>query len=407
MKCRFCKKFLTTPFIDLAFAPPSNALLTANDLLKIEKYYPLKTYVCNNCLLVQTEDYSDAKELFNSEYPYFSSTSRSWLRHAEKFSADIINLLSLGKNSLVVEIASNDGYLLKNFLSAGIPSIGIEPTTSTANHAEKIGISVIREFFTEKLAAEFAAKNKKADLIIGNNVYAHVPDIVNFTNGIKNLLKNNGVVTLEFPHLLRLIQGNQFDTIYHEHFSYLTLQVVDKIFQKSGLKIWRVDELTTHGGSLRLYGSHKGDERPIEESVKKIIDKEKRFELNKIETYLNRNVEFEKIKNNFLTFLIQQKNKGKKVAGYGAAAKGNTLLNYAGVKKDLIPFVYDESDEKQGKFLPGSHIPILSPLQMNSFKPDYLIIFPWNIASEIINSYSYIKEWGGQFVKVIPEIEIS
>ena len=315
MNCRHCNSFLRQTFADLGFAPPSNAYLSKRDLSKPEKYYPLKVKVCEECWLVQTEDYANADELFSSDYAYFSSTSTSWLTHAKEYSNKIISRLNLNKDSHVIEVASNDGYLLKNFKEANIPCLGIEPTESTAHAAEAIGINVIKKFFGETLAKELALEGKQADLIIGNNVYAHVPDINDFTKGLKALLKRTGIITLEFPHLLRLIEGTQFDTIYHEHFSYLSLYSVSKIFASCGLRIWDVEELETHGGSLRVYGCHEEDSREPLPSVDSILSKEKSYGLRKIETYKNFQPKVEKIKNDLLTFLIEQKEKGKRVVG--------------------------------------------------------------------------------------------
>jgi len=383
MKCRHCNSVLSQTFVDLGFAPPSNAYLSKEDLLKPEKYYPLKVKVCEECWLVQTEDYANADELFSSEYAYFSSTSISWLRHAEKYSKKIISRLNLNKDSHVIEVASNDGYLLKNFKEANIPCLGIEPTESTARAAEANGINVVKKFFGEALGKELARNGKQADLIIGNNVYAHVPDINDFTKGLKAALKPTGTITLEFPHLLRLIEGVQFDTIYHEHFSYLSLYSVNRIFVSCGLRIWNVEELGTHGGSIRVYGCHEDDSRETLPSVGSILLKEEAFGLRKIETYKNFQLKAEKIKNDLLTFLIGQRVKGKKVVAYGAAAKGNTLLNFAGIKPDLLPVVFDAAESKQGKFLPGSHIPILCPNQIEKQGIDAVLILPWNIANEI------------------------
>ncbi|WP_435088584.1 class I SAM-dependent methyltransferase [Candidatus Pelagibacter bacterium nBUS_29] len=384
MNCRHCKKTLKHIFLDLGFAPPSNAYLNKNDLKKQEIYFPLKVYVCKYCWLVQTEDYTNAEALFTSDYAYFSSTSTGWLNHAKNYADKIIKELSLDKDSLVIEIASNDGYLLKNFLVKNIPCLGIEPTASTAKVAEKLGIPVLRSFFGKNLSRQLAYKGKKADLIIGNNVYAHVPDINDFTKGLKEILKSKGTITIEFPHIMRMIEGAQFDTIYHEHFSYLSLHTVNRIFKKSGLRIYNVEELPTHGGSLRIYGCHNNDTRKTEKLVERILKEEKKQGLQKLTTYLNFKPRAEKIKNDLVEFLIKQKNKNKKVVAYGAAAKGNTLLNYAGIKKDLISCVYDAAKAKQGRFMPGSHIPILPPNQLYRSRADYILILPWNIASEII-----------------------
>jgi hypothetical protein len=405
MKCRHCDAQLQHTFLDLGFAPPSNAYLSEADLCKPEKYYPLKIKVCDQCWLVQTEDYAQATELFNSEYAYFSSTSSGWLTHAKIYTDKITNELYLNKQSLVIEIASNDGYLLKNFVTAGIPCLGIEPTDSTADAAQQLGIPVLRKFFGELLGKQLAEKGKQADLIIGNNVYAHVPDINDFTLGLKAALKAGGTITLEFPHLMRLIELAQFDTVYHEHFSYLSLQTVSQIFIKAGLRIWHAEELPTHGGSLRVYGCHDDDVRPTQKSVRRILQQELQSGLQVVSTYLQFQPLANKIKDDLLSFLIEQKRAGKKVAAYGAAAKGNTLLNYAGVKPDLIEFVCDASQAKQGKFMPGSHIPIFQPSEIHNRKLDFVLILPWNIAAEVIQQNVSLKVKGVQFITAVPELE--
>jgi SAM-dependent methyltransferase len=356
--------------------------------------------------LVQTEDYAQAEELFSSEYAYFSSTSTSWLAHAKHYAEHVINRFGLNSNSQVIEVASNDGYLLKNFMAAGIPCIGIEPTASTAAVAEKLGIPVLREFFSESLGIYLSNEGKQADLIVGNNVYAHVPDINDFTRGLKAALKPTGTITLEFPHLMRLIQEVQFDTIYHEHFSYLSIFTVSLIFNAAGLRIWDVDELPTHGGSLRIYGCHKEDPRPTKKSVENILSREENTGLKTIAPYAIFQSRADAVKYDMVEFLIQQKRIGKKVVAYGAAAKGNTLLNYAGIKSDLISYVCDAAESKQGKYLPGSHVPILMPDSIYQTKPDYVVIFPWNISEEIITQNDYIREWGGKFVTFVPKLLI-
>jgi SAM-dependent methyltransferase len=406
MKCRHCDKQLQHTFLDLGFAPPSNAYLTTYDLSRPEHYYPLKLKVCTECWLVQTEDYTSAADLFSADYAYFSSTSSSWLAHAARYTSAIIQRLALDKNDLVIEVACNDGYLLKNFVAAGIPCLGIEPTAGTADAAQALGIPVIREFFGERLARALAADNRQADLIIGNNVFAHVPDLNDFTRGLRAALKPKGTITLEFPHLMRLIEGVQFDTVYHEHFSYFSLYTVRRIFKQAGLRIVDVEELETHGGSLRVLGCHAGDGRTASGRVEQILADEKRAGLQEIETYRGFQERADSVKNNLVRFLIEQKMTGHTVAAYGAAAKGNTFLNYAGIKPDLLPFVCDAALSKQGKFLPGSHIPILSPSMLADRKPDFVLILPWNIASEVIREHEYVREWGGQFAVAIPEMRI-
>ena len=405
--CRHCHNPLKHSFLDLGSAPPSNALLSPEQLFQPEIYYPLRGMVCENCWLVQTEDYATAEDLFQDNYPYFSSASSTWLTHARSFSNYIIDNLRLDEESMVIEVASNDGYLLRNFVEAGIPCLGIEPTNGTADAAERLGIPVLREFFTESIGIQLRSEGRQADLIIGNNVYAHVPDINDFTLGLKAVLKQSGTISLEFPHLLHLIENCQFDTIYHEHFSYLSLHAISNIFEESGLRILDVEEIPTHGGSLRVYGCHGVDERESKKSVDNVLEEEKRGGILDLQSYLNFQAKAEEIKNGLLTFLLEQKAKGKKVAAYGAAAKGNTLLNFAGVKNDLIPFAFDAAPSKQGKFMPGSHIPILSPDKLEEIQPDYVLILPWNICGEVKKQLSFIGDWGGQFVTTVPDLTIS
>lgn len=406
MKCRHCLAELTHTFLDLGFAPPSNAYLKKDDLTKPEKYYPLKVMVCDQCWLVQTEDYAQADELFDSEYAYFSSTSTGWLEHAKRYTEKMTQELELNEKSLVIEVASNDGYLLKNFVINSIPCLGIEPTASTAAAAEALGIPVLREFFGEQLGKKLAKEGRTADLIAGNNVYAHVPDINDFTCGLKAALKPSGTITLEFPHLMRLVEFNQFDTIYHEHFSYLSLHTVAKIFKAAGLRIWNVEELPTHGGSLRIYGCHELDDRQDLPIVQEILEREQQCGLQDLAIYSAFQNKADAIKNDFLEFLIAQKKLGKKVAAYGAAAKGNTLLNYAGVKPDLLAFVCDAATAKQNKYMPGSHIPILKPDALSVAHIDYVVILPWNIAKEVIEQNANLSKLGTQFVTAIPAIKV-
>lgn len=407
MKCRHCSALLEHTFLDLGFAPPSNAYLTDADLARPEKYYPLKIKVCDQCWLVQTEDYTQADDLFSAEYAYFSSTSTGWLTHAASYAEKMTRQLQLGKDSLVIEVASNDGYLLKNFVAAGIPCLGIEPTASTAAAAEKLGIPVMREFFGEQLGEQLAAAGKQADLIAGNNVYAHVPDINDFTRGLKAALKPGGTITLEFPHLMRLIEHTQFDTVYHEHFSYLSLYTVARIFKAAGLRVWNVEELPTHGGSVRIYGCHTEDARKSSPAISAMLAEEARRGLQTLAPYQNFQANADRAKDDLLAFLIEQKRAGKKVAAYGAAAKGNTLLNYAGVKPDLLPFVCDAAAAKQGKFMPGSHIPIFAPKVLADQRPDYLVILPWNIAAEVKQQNTHLATLGTKFVTAVPKLEIT
>ncbi len=406
MKCRHCDTLLFNSFLNLGMAPPSNAYIEENEINHYEKKLPLKVSVCHNCWLVQTDDYVSADSLFSSTYAYFSSTSSSWLSHAKSYVEKITDELILNKNSTVVEVASNDGYLLKNFVEKNIPCFGIEPTESTAAVAEKIGIPVIRKFFSSELAYQLVQEKGAVDLIIGNNVYAHVPDINDFTKGLKILLKQNGTITLEFPHILKLLQYCQFDTVYHEHFSYLSLHIVERIFKKFGLRIYKVKELSTHGGSLRIYGCHIDDSRHNDSSVQSIMDKEVDFGLLSMDTYLNFQSRVIKIKDDLLGFINEKLLVGSILAAYGAAAKGNTFINYANITREMIRFVCDAAESKQGKFMPGSHIPILSPSALREIKPDYVIILPWNLKDEIIKEHAYINDWGGKFVVAIPSIKI-
>jgi hypothetical protein len=404
MKCRHCDHPLEHVFLDLGFAPPSNAYLSKSDLNKPERYYPLKLYVCEHCWLVQTKDYAQADELFNNDYAYFSSISQGWLAHAASYVEMITNRLSLDKNSQVIEVAANDGYLLKNFVVAGIPCLGVEPTASTAVVAEKLGIPILRDFFGLTLARQLVDDGKQADLILGNNVFAHVPDINDFTAGLKTALKPGGTITLEFPHLMRLLEQTQFDTVYHEHFSYLSLYSVSQIFAHAGLRVCDVEELPTHGGSLRVYGCHAEDGRRTTEAVLTLHAEEARRGMCSLQTYQAFQLSADRVKDDLLLFLIKQKHGGKRVAAYGAAAKGCTLLNYAGVKADLLPYVCDAAPSKQGKYLPGSHIPVEHPDVLRERKPDIVLILPWNIQAEVMQQMAHVREWGGKFAVAVPTI---
>jgi hypothetical protein len=395
---------LTNKFLDLGFAPPSNAYLKAGDLNRPEKYYPLRVLVCDQCWLVQTEDYADAGELFNSEYAYFSSTSTGWLAHAKRYAEDMISRFSLGKESIVIEIAANDGYLLKNFVAAGIPCLGIEPTASTAAAAEALGIPVLHEFFGEALGWRLAGGGNRADLIVGNNVYAHVPDINDFTWGLVAALKPGGTITLEFPHIMRLIQQAQFDTVYHEHFSYFSLFTVARVFHGCGLRVYDVEELPTHGGSLRVYGCHAGDGRDENDRVRMLLANEAQFGLQDTAVYAGFQAIANEVKDNLLQFLIAEKGRGRKVVGYGAAAKGNTLLNYAGVKADLLPYICDAAPSKQGKFMPGNHIPIVAPDVLSKGRADAVLVLPWNISQEIASQLAPLLPPGTEMWVGVPNI---
>jgi hypothetical protein len=406
VNCRHCQSNLDHLFLDLGNTPPSNAYLTEEDLSRPETSYPLRLFVCTECWLVQTEDFVATNELFRPDYAYFSSTSKTWLEHAALYCQMAKRRFSLDQDSLVIEIASNDGYLLKNFVASDIPCLGIEPTSDTADAAEQLGIPVMRSFFSATLGRKLADEGKKADLIIGNNIFAHVPDVNDFAKGLRVLIKPQGVITLEFPHLMRLVESRQFDTVYHEHFSYLSLQTVLNIFEKAGLRIFDVEELPTHGGSLRLYGCRKEAEYLETPAVASLLAEETRRGMNALNYYTNFQPQADAVKNDLLAFLQKQKKLGNTVAGYGAAAKGNTLLNYAGVKPELLPFVSDAAPSKQDRFLPGNHIPILPPDAIEKNHPEYVLILPWNLADEIQSQLAFIREWGGKFVTAIPSLEI-
>ena len=407
MKCRFCNTQLKYEFIDLVNAPPSNSFLTKEQLNEPEIFYPLRLFVCENCFLVQIDEYKKSDEIFNDKYAYFSSFSKTWLEHARKYAEMMTERFQLTADSFVVETASNDGYLLQYFKEKKIPCMGIEPAENTAEAARKKGIEVITEFFGADLAKKLEHQGKKADLLIGNNVLAHVPDINDFVIGLKLALKEHGVITMEFPHLMQLVEHNQFDTIYHEHFSYISFHTVCKIFREHGLELFDVEELSTHGGSLRIYAGHAEDEtKEITPKVNQLLNTEYSAGMTGIAYYQNFQNKADHVKYGLLSFLIEQKQNRKKVVAYGAAAKGNTLLNYCGIKKDLIHFVADASPHKQGKFLPGSHIPIVHEREIAKIRPDFVLILPWNIRKEIMDQLAYIREWGGNFAVAVPELEI-
>jgi len=407
MKCRFCKTELENEFIDLGFSPPSNAFLTEDDLNKAEIYYPLKTLVCHKCFLVQIDEYAKHDTIFNDEYIYFSSFSKSWLKHANEYVNLMTKKFNLNNKSFVIEIASNDGYLLQYFQEKDIPVLGIEPTSNTAAISQEKGIDTIIDFFGSSLSDKLTNKGVKADLLLGNNVLAHVPDINDFVEGMQKILKDDGIITMEFPHLLQLIENNQFDTIYHEHYSYLSLITVTQIFESKSLEIFDVTEITTHGGSLRIFAKHKKNKTiQVSENVTKVIEKEIKMGLKNLETYQTFQKKSEIIKNDFLAFLLNAKINNKTVVAYGAAAKGNTFLNFCGIKKDLISFVADASKYKINKFLPGTHIPVFDELEIKISKPDYVIILPWNLKDEISTQLNYITEWGGKFLIAIPNLQI-
>lgn len=406
MNCRHCGRALRHTLVDLGFAPPSNAYLQAGDLARAEVHYPLKVRVCDGCWLVQTEDYARADALFDASYAYFSSTSAGWLRHARTYALEMRERLGLGVDSLVIEVASNDGYLLRNFVEFGVPCLGIEPTASTAAAARALGIPVLQQFFGEALGQELAQTERQADLIAGNNVYAHVPDINDFTRGLRHALKPGGTITLEFPHLLQLLAHSQFDTIYHEHFSYLSLQTVCRIFAAAGLRVFDVETLPTHGGSLRVFGCHVDDPRADGPAVQDILQAEVEAGLDGLAAYSTLQSRAETIKRDLLRFLLDQRDAGKAVVAYGAAAKGNTLLNFAGVRPDLLGAVADAAPAKQGKFLPGSHIPVIAPAELSTLRPDYVLILPWNIADEVMEQQAGLRAQGARFVVAVPHLRV-
>ena len=407
MTCRFCKAPLTNIFIDLVNSPASNSFLSADELNEPETFYPLKVYTCHQCFLVQLDEYKKSDAIFDSNYVYFSSYSTSWLKHAKEYTEMMTRRFGYDQNSLVIEVASNDGYLLQYFKENNIPVLGIEPTANTAAAAKEKGVDSIIDFFGKRLATELKEKNIQADLLLGNNVLAHVPDILDFVGGMKIILKATGVVTMEFPHLMQLVDNNQFDTIYHEHFSYLSFHTVKQIFASQGLEIFDVEEIPTHGGSLRIFAKHAADISKVSsENVAGLLNIESEKGLNGLAYYSNFQQKALKVKLDITQFLIEQKYKGKKVAAYGAAAKGNTMLNYCGIKNDLINFVVDANPHKQNKFLPASHIPVVNEEYLKIEQPDFVIIFPWNLKEEIVLQLAYIKDWGGKFVVAIPHLQI-
>ena len=407
MKCRHCSAKLELTLIDLGNAPPSNAYLTESTPRVPEKWFPLRVLVCTECWLVQTEDYAGIKELFDAEYAYFSSFSITWLRHAEAYVAEMIERFELNTSSNVIEVAANDGYLLQYVKAKGIPCLGIEPTASTAAAACKKGITIIGEFFGPQLARKLVTQGKQADLMVANNVLAHVPDINSFVQGFTQLLKPQGVVTFEFPHLMRLVGQTQFDTIYHEHFSYLSLTAVKRIFDFNGLQIFDVQEIPTHGGSLRVFAQRKDEgKHNTTAKVETLITREVAVGMRTEQYYTDFQKRANDIKHELIKFLMESKRQGKNVVAYGAAAKGNTLLNYAGVRSDLLSFVVDRNPAKQGKFLPGTRIPIVDEARLHKEHPDYVVILPWNLKAEITEQLAYIRKWDGKFVTFVPVLSV-
>lgn len=404
--CRFCGTQLQHSFVDLGMSPLCQTHITDEQLNQMEPFYPLHALVCHECFLVQLDEYVAPADIF-SEYAYFSSYSDSWVEHARHYAQGMTQKLSLNANSHVVEIASNDGYLLQHFLAQGIPVLGVEPAANVAAVAKSKGIPTTVQFFGEETAKGIAKEFGYADLLLGNNVLAHVPRINDFVAGMKALLKPNGVLTMEFPHLLRLIERNQFDTIYHEHFSYLSFTTVRKIFSEHGLTLFDVEELETHGGSIRIFGRHTGNESmPIQGRVSEMLEREQSVGFSNLATYAAFSEQVNETKRAILEFLIGAKRAGKTVVGYGAPGKGNTLLNFCGIRRDFIDYTVDRSPYKQGKYTPGTHIPIYPPERIRETRPDYIFILPWNLKVEIVSQLEYIRSWGGQFVVPIPKIEI-
>jgi len=387
-------------------SPLANSYIKAEEANRMEPFYPLHVYVCKTCLLVQLEEFTSPQSIFG-DYAYFSSYSESWLEHAKRYAHLVSERFSLTSRHQVVEIASNDGYLLQYFAEKGIPVLGVEPASNVAAVAKRKGIPTVVKFFGEKTARDLVRQKKRADLVIGNNVLAHVPRINDFVEGLRILLKPQGVITMEFPHLLRLMAENQFDTIYHEHFSYWSLLSVERVFEKHGLSIFDVEEVPTHGGSLRIYAHHSDDAtRSIGQRIVELRQRELRAGFANLEHYAGFSAQVEKTKRKLLRFLIEAKEQGKSVVGYGAPAKGNTLLNYCGIRTDLIDYTVDRSPYKQGQFLPGVRIPIFAPEKIRETKPDYVLILPWNIQDEVVLQMEFIKGWGGKFVVPIPEIKV-
>ncbi len=405
-RCRFCDAPLNHTFVDLGLSPLCESYVPAPELKGPEVLYPLHSFVCDNCFLVQLPEHVAPKAIFE-EYAYFSSYSDSWLAHAKTYVETISARLGLNEGSLVVELASNDGYLLQYFLENKIPVLGIEPAKNVARSAQAKGINTVTEFFGSNLAHTLAEKGYQADLLLGNNVLAHVPDINDFVAGMKLLLKPEGVITMEFPHLIRLIEENQFDTIYHEHFSYLSFTTVEAIFEARGLRLFDVEEHTTHGGSLRIFACHaENTSRAVSEAVGNLRTHEANWGIDRLDRYLKFTDQVEATKRGILRFLIDARNDKKSVVGYGAPGKGNTLLNYCGIRTDFIAYTVDRSAYKQGKFTPGTRIPIYPPEKIRETKPDFLFILPWNLKNEIMQQHSYIREWGGKFVVPIPEVSV-
>lgn len=405
-ECRFCRAPLSRSFADLGMSPLANSYVKAENLHSMEPFYPLHAYVCESCLLVQLEEFESPDQIF-SDYSYFSSYSKSWLKHAQEYTEHMIDHFGINTSWHVAEIASNDGYLLQYFKEKGISVLGVEPAANVAQVAQRAGIPTVIKFFDTQTAQELAADSHKADLLVGNNVLAHVPNLNDFMAGLKTFLNSSGILTMEFPHLLRLMDENQFDTIYHEHFSYFSFMTVEKIFKAHGLVLFDVDELPTHGGSLRIYGRHADDQsKPVTERAEALRDREIEAGFSNLEIYDAFAERVRETKRKLLEFLINAKRQEKSIVAYGAAAKGNTLLNYCGIRSDFLDYTVDLSPHKQGKYLPGTHIPIYAPTKISETQPDYVLILPWNLRVEIMEQMNHIREWGGQFVLPIPEVKV-
>lgn len=407
MKCRFCGNHLENVFVDLVNAPPSNSYLTEEELSKPEVYYPLKLFICEQCFLVQIDEYKNSSEIFDNNYAYFSSYSTSWLNHAKGYVEMITDRFGYDRKSQIIELASNDGYLLQYFLEKDISVLGIEPAGNVAEAAGEKGIETINDFFSVELAERLVHQGRIADLIVGNNVFAHVPDVNDFVAGMKKVLKEDGVITLEFPHLMKLIEQKQFDTIYHEHYSYYSLYTSKLIFEAHGLDLFDVEQLPTHGGSLRIYGKHKEDaSKDVHDRVTTLLAEEKNKGMQSVSYYTGFQNSVDRVKIDLLNFLLEQKSRQKQVIAYGAAAKGNTLLNYCGIKNDLIEYVVDASPHKRGKYLPGSHIKIVHEDRISETRPDYIIVLPWNLQEEITKQLDYVRKWDAEFVIPIPQLTL-
>lgn len=406
MQCRFCGAGLSRTFCDLGMSPLSNAYVKADAVHRMERFYPLHAYVCESCKLVQLQEFASPEQIFD-DYAYFSSYSESWLRHCQAYTSQMVERFKLGGEHQVIEIASNDGYLLKYFKASGIPVLGIEPAENVARVAKEHGVDTLVKFFGTQTAEDLVASGTRADLLLGNNVLAHVPDLNDFVRGLKTLLKPGGLITMEFPHLLRMVEENQFDTIYHEHFSYFSFQTVERVFARHGLSMFDVEELPTHGGSIRIYAQHSETGKwPVELRVAAMRAKEAAFGMGDLETYNRFAEQTRESKRALLTFLIEAKRAKKTIVGYGAPAKGNTLLNYCGIRSDFLDYTVDRSPHKQGMFLPGTHIPVYAPERIRATRPDYILVLPWNLKDEIIEQMSHAREWGAKFVIPIPRVEV-